>query len=46
MLMEHGFVCSVEILKTNDAVVKVMQQYKKIVEGGGDENGLLLQTGL
>ena len=32
-----------EILKTNDSVVKVMQQYKTIV-GEGEENGLLLQT--
>jgi hypothetical protein len=36
----QAFMFSAEILKVNDDVVKVMTQYKKIVEGKTEENGL------
>lgn len=34
---------AVEILKTNDSVVKVMSQYKSVVQGD-EESGLLFQA--
>ena len=39
--MNNLFSFSDAILAANDSVLKIMIQYKKIVEGVSDENGLL-----